>query len=197
MRIGCFGISANPPHFGHLNTAAEIRLSGLVDQVWLIPSFQHPFSKQDLVCWNDRVNMCRFLENDRIRVSLAECEMTESGNYTSIGKSYTIYTLWYLREKHPSHTFYWCVGSDVVVSGSYLFWHRWDELQKEEMILVMERPGYPMPKEGLPKPFRFAGYSIRDESSTAIRNRVKEGGNIEPFVGQKIAEYIRTKRLYS
>lgn len=224
MRIGCLGLSANPPHLGHLDMARVIRNSGLlVDAVWLIPTFEHPFAKEDMASWHDRVNMSRFLEDISldISVSVAEGEMADPRNcivydsnhstYSSIvtnafpellnispiKRSYTIDTLRYLRAKHQNFKFFWCLSSDIIVSGSYRDWHRWDELEKEEMILVVERPGYPLAKDGLPKPFRFAGIGRKDTSSTEIRRMAKDGQDITPYVGPEIAEYIRKRKLYT
>ena len=50
-RIGCFGINANPPHLGHKEAAEAFLNSGLVDEVWIIPTFNHPVSKADIVSW--------------------------------------------------------------------------------------------------------------------------------------------------
>lgn len=197
MRIGCLGLNANPPHLGHRLAAEAFRWSGFVDQVWLIPTFAHPFGKQDIASWEHRVNMCRLLENQDIGiwVSLAECEMLDYEEYKH-DKSYTIYTLEYLRKLHPNFQFIWCVGSDIVTSGSYRDWHRWEELEKEDKILVAERAVYPLPSFALPRPFVQVPSGYRDISSTHIRVLSREGMDITKYAGEKIAEYIRKHKLY-
>jgi len=197
MRIGCLGLNANPPHLGHLEAVEAFQLSEFVDQVWLIPSFDHPFGKKDIASWEHRVNMCRLLENPDISlyVSLVEAEMSESEEY-GFQKSYTIYVLQHLRRTHPGHQFYWCVGSDILASNSYKKWHRWGDLEKEEKILVAERAGYPLPEGALPRPFVRVGRSYQDVSSTRIRVLNREGMNTEKYTGSKIAEYIRKHKLY-
>jgi nicotinic acid mononucleotide adenylyltransferase len=88
------------------------------------------------------------------------------------------------------------VGSDILTSGSYRDWHRWADLEREEKILVSERAGYPLPKGVLPKPFARAGRCEKDISSTQIRALLREGKDIEPYTGEKVAEYIRKHKLY-
>lgn len=198
MRIGCFGLNANPPHLGHAEAAMIFRYSGLLDEVWLIPSFEHPFSKPDVARWEQRVHMCCLLEHNSpdIWVSLAEAEVVDFGKY-NVDKSYTIYTLQHLRQTFPVHKFYWCICSDIVTSGSYRDWHRWDELEKEDMILVAERSGYPVTADKLPKPFKKVGTCCKDIASTQIRAMIREGKDVAPLTGTAIAEYIRLHKLYS
>ncbi len=197
MKIGCFGLNANPPHLGHREAAEVFLDSAFVDQVWLIPTFQHPFGKADIAPWEHRVNMCRLLENKDIGiwVSLAECEMLDPGCLKP-SKSYTVDTLAYLRRTYPNFEFVWCVSSDIVVSGSYRNWHHWEELAREEKILVSERAGYLLAKDVLPKPFVRAGRCLKDISSTQIRELLRAGKDIKPYAGEKVAEYIRKHKLY-
>lgn len=197
MKVGCFGINANPPHLGHREAAAAFLRSGFVDQVWLIPTFEHPFDKADVASWEHRVTMCRLLTNQEtgVRVSLAECEMLEFTEYKH-DKSYTVYTIEYLRKLHPKFQFLWCVCSDIVTSGSYRDWHRWDELAQEAKILVSERAGYPLPRGVLPRPFVRAGRCLKDISSTQIRALIREKMGIEQYTGKKISEYIKEHKLY-
>ena len=197
MRVACLGINANPPHLGHLEAATVFLDSGFVDRVWFIPTFEHHFDKPDIASWEHRVNMCRLLENQEkgIWVSLAECEMTDL-NDAKPDKSYTVYTLRYLRATYPNFKFVWCVGSDTVTTGSYKDWHNWDELAREEKILVCERAGYPLPGV-LPKPFTRAGRCLKDISSSRIRALLRVGMTAHEYTGEKIAEYIRKHKLYT
>jgi len=136
MNIGCLGLSANPPHKGHIDVARVLLKSGcFFDEIWLIPVYKHSFDeKSDMAPWKHRSAMCRLLQEPSIRV----CEVERERE----GISYTIDTLAHLRSKYPQHSFAWCVGSDIVTSGSYRNWHRWEELKEREKICVVERPGY-------------------------------------------------------
>jgi nicotinate-nucleotide adenylyltransferase len=197
MRIGCLGLSANPPHLGHRAAAEAFQRSGFVDRVLFIPTYNHPFGKADVAPWEHRVNMCRLLEDPAVSIyaSPVEAEMSEDDKY-KFRKSYTVDVLHYLRKTRPAHQFYWCVGSDIVTSGSHKQWYRWEDLEQEEKILVAERSGYPLPMGTLPKPFVRVRSTYEDISSTRIRVLNREGMDTEKYTGEKIAEYIRKHKLY-
>jgi nicotinate-nucleotide adenylyltransferase len=198
MRVGCLGINANPPHLGHIAAAEKFRYSGFVDRVWLIPSFEHPFGKADVAAWEHRVNMCRLIENPNIAIhtSLVEAEMGETDEY-KFQKSFTVYVLEHLRRTRPAHQFFWCVCSDILTSGSYKQWYHWEDLEREEKILVAERAGHPLPQGPLPKPFVRVNNTYQDISSTKIRAMLRGGMDVKKYTGDKVAEYIRKHKLYT
>ena len=45
MRVALFGGSFNPPHVAHQLVALYVLETQPVDELWLIPCFQHPFEK--------------------------------------------------------------------------------------------------------------------------------------------------------
>lgn len=188
MKIACLGLSANPPHMGHVVGARIVLGSGYVDEVWLIPAFKHPFSKPDMASWHHRLAMTRLLEEPGIVVSDAE--------YERGGTSYTIDTLRYLQEKYPEHEFYWAVGSDIVTSGTYVKWRSWEELRKNFKFIVFERPGYPITQTEVPDNFLVIDPANKAISSTDVRRMVHSGDDIAPHVGEEMADYIKKHKLY-
>ncbi len=101
-KIGCLGLSADPPHSGHLEIARLLLRKGLVDEVWLIPCYRHSFGKP-LSSPEDRWQMAKLLEGRGVKVS--DVELLRKG------KSYTIDTIKTLKEKHPDYQFFWVIGS--------------------------------------------------------------------------------------
>ena len=188
-RIGCLGLAANPPHIGHYEMAVVIAESAYVDRVIFVPTFSPPWEKEDMVSWAHRLAMCRLLAREKFVVSTAEARLG--------GVSYTINTLRAFQKERPSRDFFWCVGSDVVKGKGYLRWHQWKMLSQNFSILVVDRPGYALDGEDLPDCFiRIRTEKIPDISSTQIRHMVRDGKDIEPYVGKDIAEYIEKHRLY-
>lgn len=197
MRIGCLGLSANPPHRGHASAASLLLASKKVDEVWLIPVFNHAFRKS-LASWEHRLAMCRILERNysHVYASPVEAEIEEQERH---GVSYTLFTVRYLKEKFPHHAFYWCVGSDIILDHSYLRWYKWAELQKEIEFLVLEKPGYPLGAQPLPPGLtKISGYTW-NTSSTKIRQMIREGKDVNslvPHVSEEVARYIKAHGLY-
>jgi len=197
LQVACLGFSANPPRKGHRDAARRLLYSHRVNEVWLIPVFAHPFQKEDMESWEHRFLMSGLLDEPGIRTSPIEWEIEEKERR---GASYTLYTVRGLKEKFPSHTFLWCVGSDIVLDQSYLRWHEWEQLQKEITFLMLERPGYELGSIQLPECFELVreyGYNIaRDISSTEVRAMIRLGKDITPHVGKKVAQYIKEHKLY-
>ena len=46
MKLGLFGGTFDPIHFGHLNLAFELMEKKKLDQVWFIPAKLNPFKAQ-------------------------------------------------------------------------------------------------------------------------------------------------------
>ena len=81
MDVALLGGSFNPPHVGHLMASLYLRSVVGCDEVWLVPSFNHPFGKP-LEPFEDRVNMCRAMGADLgpwFKVSRAEASVGGEG----------------------------------------------------------------------------------------------------------------------
>lgn len=63
MRVAIYGGSFNPPHIGHGMVAAWLRWTDFTDQVWLMPTFSHAFSKS-LADFTERLAWCAALAED-------------------------------------------------------------------------------------------------------------------------------------
>ena len=100
--------------------AAWLRLTGLVDEVWMIPTFDHPFGKE-MSPFELRVDWCQAMAEhvgSWVRVNRIESELR--------GTSYTIDTLDALSLRHPEHRFRLVTGADVLESTSK--WKAWDRI---------------------------------------------------------------------
>lgn len=184
-RIGLLGLSANPPHNGHLEAVQLILKKKLVDVVWLVPCYNHPFDKT-LIFSKHRWKMSLLMENEKIKVSDMEFRLK--------GISYTIKTVKALKEEYPDCDFLWIVGSDIVKNKNYKKWKDWQELSLLVNFLVVPRAGIKI-KKAL-SGFILVKGKVSDISSTEIRERIGRGLPIDNLVLPKIKEYIETHNLY-
>ena len=184
-KIGCLGFSANPPHLGHSEVARLFLRKKLVDEIWLIPCFAHPFNKE-LASVEHRWRMAKLLEGKRIKVS--DIEIARGG------KSYTIDTVRELYVKYQDCEFSWIIGSDIVKTKSCKKWKDWGKLRELIDFLVIVRPGYEIKK--LPTGFIFAGRATKNISSTEIREKVRCGLPIDGLAPPAVKEYIEKHNLY-
>ena len=67
MKIGIFIGSFNPVHKGHMHVVNYLIEHNVVDKVMIIPTLAY-WDKNDLADIEDRVNMLKFFESDRIVV---------------------------------------------------------------------------------------------------------------------------------
>lgn len=193
MKIGILGGSFNPPHFGHLLASQQLVDFGFVDQIWLMPCFAHVWEKK-LAPIKDRLQMCRFLENEKIKVSTFEIEQ---------GRAIpTIETLELLEKKYLQHQFFWLIGQKSLQELSK--WQEYKKLLKNYKFLVIPQNNNKLKIENC-LPASLVGkleiinhplWITSNLSSSVIRQRVKKGLSLRGFVPDHIAEYIKKHGLY-
>ena len=170
-----FGGSFNPPHVGHALVAAWALWTDVVEQVWLLPVFEHAFDKdRELASFDQRVTWCEALAADvdeRVRVSTIESTLPTP--------SYTLHTLEALAAKHGDHRFRLIVGSDVLDEVAQ--WHRWDAIVESFAPIIVGRSGY-RSVEGHP--------SFPEVSSTDVRDRLREGLSVRGLVTARVADVV-------
>src|SRR5215471_17281186 len=96
VSVALLGGSFNPPHVGHLIAAQYVKATQPIDQVWLMPSFRHPFGKP-LAPFEDRVRMCEVMSahaSGWLQVSQVERDIGGEGR--------TVNTLKHLIAAYPN-----------------------------------------------------------------------------------------------
>lgn len=173
MQIAVYGGSFNPPHVGHAMVAAWLRWTKQVDSVWLVPAFDHAFSKE-LAPFDVRMRACLAL------ASLVDAHVSPIES-TLPKPSYTWNTLCVLRERHPEHRFRLVVGADTLNDTDA--WHRWADIELEFKPIVVGRGGYP-PVPGAP--------TFPEVSSTHIRALLAEGKPVDHLVPASVLAVLRS-----
>ncbi len=106
-RVAVFGGSFNPPHVGHLLGVVYALSTAPIDEVLVVPVYQHPFAKH-LATFADRLELCRLAFGWLPRVSISTVE-EELG-----GESRTLRTLEHLGATLPDVSLRLLVGADVL-----------------------------------------------------------------------------------
>ncbi|MCS6913365.1 MAG: nicotinate (nicotinamide) nucleotide adenylyltransferase [Myxococcales bacterium] len=181
MRIALYGGSFDPPHIAHQMACLYVLSIGAVDEVWMIPCYQHPFDKRSAP-FAHRVAMCRLageILGERVRVCTIEEELG--------GQSYTLRTVRALQERHPEHTFILLIGSDLVQERQR--WFGWPELARRIPFFVVGRMGVEGPAAG-------ASVVLPAVSSTAVRAELAAGRSPTELVPRAVLDYIEAHGLY-
>jgi nicotinate-nucleotide adenylyltransferase len=180
-RIAFFGGSFNPPHIAHVLAVVYALSVEAIDEVLVVPVFQHPFSKE-LVDFDARLEMCRLAVGwiPGARISDVERELG--------GESRTLRTLEHLTATHPDWRMRLLVGADVL--GDLPKWHRFDRIAEIAPPIVLGRAGINAagaPEAVLPK---ISSTEIREalaaDDIEAVRSRVPSA----------VIEYIQRNGIY-
>jgi nicotinate-nucleotide adenylyltransferase len=190
MRLGLFGGTFDPVHFGHLLVArAALEELGL-DRLVFLPAARSPF-KPDRTPAPDavRLRMLRLALAGEFRMDVDDREIRRGGI------SYTVDTVRGVATEWPSGTeLYWLIGADHV--ASLPAWRESEALSRLVTFVVIPRPGEP--PAGAPPGFRLIplrGWPL-GVSSSGIRERVRRGETLRNLVPPAVAEVVAGEGLY-
>jgi nicotinate-nucleotide adenylyltransferase len=198
-RIGVFGGSFDPIHYGHLLMAEQCREQARLDRVLFVPASQSPLKSHAPVAEaKHRVEMLKLATAGHTSFAIETAELDRPG------PSFTVDTLRELAQRAPGDTWHWIVGSD-----SFREFHKWrepSEILNLAIPLVVARPGHTTSLEvvrSLVSAERWSelqGYRIEtpllDISSSDMRRRVAEGRSIRYMTARAVEMYIQTHALY-
>ena len=188
-RVAIFGGSFNPPHVAHVLAVAYALSAAPVDEVLVVPVFQHPFSKE-LAPFEDRLAMCRLAVGWLPRVEVSDVER-ELG-----GESRTLRTLEHLAAVNPGWAMRLLVGADVVADLPK--WHRFDRVAAIAPPIVLGRGGYASIASGGAHPIEIAEVTLPQVSSTEVRDALAAGDldAVRWRLPRAVVEYMVERGLY-
>ncbi|MHB8881172.1 MAG: nicotinate-nucleotide adenylyltransferase [Thermodesulfovibrionales bacterium] len=217
MKIGIFGGTFNPVHFGHLRSAEEAREKLSLDKVLFIPSGNPPLKTEDLAEARHRLRMTQLAVqgNPAFEVLDLECSRPE--------RSYTVDTLISLQQSYAGAELYFMLGIDAFLDIPN--WWMPDKLVSLVNFILFSRPGrrftdlvsspyLSLDTEALsslerigagPFPARLrTGKEVvmlqvtpLSISSTDIRKRVRSGAGIKYLLPEQVESFIISNSLYT
>ncbi len=216
VRIGIFGGSFNPIHFGHLRGAEVVRERFSLEKVLFVPAYKNPQkTDEELISAEHRLRMVELAVEDNVHFEVSDMEVKRKE------PSYTVDTLQYLNRSISSEQLYFIMGSELF--SSIHTWKDYRSLFFLSNFIVMIRPGEnrasfkEIPNE-LKDDFRYSGQVFENSvayehilsnhrliftdidgfelSSTAIRNILHKGLSIKYLVPIKVENYIINNNLY-
>lgn len=220
-RIGLFGGTFNPIHFGHIQVAEAVKNKFSLDEIIFIPSALPPHKEPGYVAdAKDRLEMIELALSRYADFTVSDVELKRSG------PSYTIDTVRYFKSilGDPT-TLYLIMGLDAILEIDT--WKSYSDLFLMVPFIVLKRTLAGLDgtdeewrllerylQSKVSDGYRFSavqsGY-IHDEkmpvfvfdiapidiSSTHIRRRIKNGKTIESLVPGIVGDFIEVKGLYS
>jgi len=200
MRLGVFGGTFDPVHFGHLLLAECCREQCRLDQVCFVPSAVPPHKQE------------RTLTPAEIRIEMLELAIAGNESFSISrhevdhgGVNYTVDTLRHFRTAHPAAEVFFLLGADMLLDLPH--WRETAHVCELATLVVVRRTGLPEPDfaclAGLASPERIACFrQHRVEmppvgiSATDIRRRRAAGLSIRYQTPRAVEKYIETQGLY-
>lgn len=191
-KIGIFGGTFNPVHYGHLINTELIREYFDFNLMLFIPS-KKPVHKtiSGSVRPADRYEMVKLAVsgNDYFHVSDMEIKRESP--------SYTITTLEELKTLYPGDELFLIMGSDSF--NELDIWKEYKKILAEYALVIMQRRTDPELRPDLlslaSSVELFPGAMI-DISSSMIRERVKNRKSIKYLTSDSVIDFISSKGLY-
>ncbi len=180
--VAVFGGSFNPPHIAHLLAVSVVLATHAIDELIVIPTFQHPFAKA-LAPFEDRVKMCELALGWLPKVTVSRVEETLGG------ESRTLRTLEHVHAENPSWRLRLVMGADILLEAHK--WFGFDRIVKLAPPIVLGRAGIEV--AGAPLAILPA------ISSTDIRAKVATGAwdDLTAILPRAVLAHIRERRLYA
>ena len=212
-RIGIYGGTFDPIHYGHLQVSTAICEAFALDRLLLIPAFIPPHKRgRRISAPHHRYTMAVLatLQQPLMSVSTIELEAPT--------RPFTIETLRTLQTLHPTASLFFVMGGDSFAEVH--LWREHEQLLTDFNIIVAGRPNAdsftlqhlsPLCRQRVvdlrasKRPdlsqddeahVFLTDYVAVDVSATQVRSAVNNGLSIEALVPGEVANYIQKYELY-
>lgn len=198
-KIGLFGGTFNPIHFGHINLVLELKEKNGLDEVWLIPSLISPFRIQEpILAARHRLKMLQCVASELEGLKIVDLELKRTP------PSYTVDTVKEIQAANPESSFFLLFGEDTLIRFSE--WKDPLEIVRRIPLLIGSRHHsellHLLPTMKLPVEISTAIQNgiqptrQMEISATDIRERLKKKLYCGHFVPGKVLDYIYENQLY-
>lgn len=212
-KIGIFGGSFDPIHYGHINSMSTVREKMDLDKILVVPTAESPLKVKTQG------------ESPESRLEMLEKGLKGQGDFFEIsdleikrgGMSYTVDTLRELQNQGSEDQFYLIIGMDQLEQFDQ--WRDFEEILNRVDLVVTSRPGLQFPKILRQFPSGIAaliedfdgqvailknGRSIYfvqlkdvEASSSEIRRKLRLGQPIHGLVPAEVVDLIQKEKLYA
>lgn len=200
MRLGIYGGSFNPVHYGHLLLAESCREQAALDEVWFMPAATQPH-KQGAP-----------MAPAKLRIEMLEVAMAghpsfhvSSAEIDRGGISYTIDTLQAIRAERPTDDLFLLMGADVL--HDLPKWREPRGILEIALPIAVVRHGSPPPDHEVLRPLMTperweasaklqVDMPVVEFSSKDVRERVGQGKSIRYRTPRAVEKLIETNGLY-
>jgi len=196
LKLGIFGGTFDPIHYGHLRMAEEARERIGLERVLFVPNQVSPFKLGKVISPGaQRTEMVRLAIAGNPAFEFDTIELDRPG------PSYTVETLRAIKLRAPADTeIYFLTGADAVrdLAG----WREPEEILRLTRLVAATRPGVSSEDivRALPAAWRerilFLEMPELDIAATDLRERVRTGRSIRYLTSPAVEEFVIMQGLY-
>ncbi len=201
MRLGLFGGSFDPVHYGHLLLAESCREQCRLDEVWFVPAAAPPH-KHDAILTppRQRIEMLELAIGGHEAFRCCQIELQRGGT------SYTVDTLAEIRATEPEAELFLLLGADSLADLPN--WKDCAGICRLATPVIVPRWGVAEPDLSILEPFvsaerlsQIARHLVRmpriELASSDMRRRVAAGLSIRYHTPAAVVKYIEAAKLYA
>jgi nicotinate-nucleotide adenylyltransferase len=200
MRLGLFGGSFDPVHYGHLLLAESAREQLALDEVWFVPVSVSPFKQG-----REQAPAKARLEMLELALAGSQTLKASSIEIDRGGVSYTVDTLEAIVAQQPQAALFLLMGADSLRDLAQ--WRSPQRICELAIPAVVRRAGSPEPDFAPLAPIvsaeRLDGIRaaqvempLIELSSTDLRQRAAAGRGLRYRTPRAVEEYVLTHGLY-
>lgn len=197
MRIGVYGGTFDPVHFGHLLLAETCREQCALDEVWFIPAAQSPH-KQHKVSSSprQRIEMLRFAVSGHPQFRISKIELERPA------PSYTVDTLRQLTLEDPSREIFLLMGADSL--DDLPTWRDPLDILQLAHVVAVSRGRTPASTDRLvdalgeqvKSRIRLLTMPAIDLAASDLRQRARTGRSLRFMTPRPVELFIQQHQLY-
>jgi nicotinate-nucleotide adenylyltransferase len=210
--MGLFGGTFNPIHLGHLRGLEEVREAFRFQETVFIPAAIPPHKvTEGIIDAKHRLEMVKLAIRTNPSFSISSVEFDRPG------KSYSVDTLRYFREKNENVSLFFILGKDAFMEIET--WKDYQRLFSVSNFVVMTWPEvgktsfHVQPPDSLASSFRYdhevkawihsSGHTLHfkeitflDISSTKVRKKIERGKSVKYLIPLEVEAYVKKHGLY-
>lgn len=198
MRIGIFGGTFDPVHYGHLLLAETCRQELKLDEVRFVPAGNPPHKNHEISDGHARADMIKLAVSGYPEFKVDRREIRREG------PSYTVLTLDEIANEVPEAELFFLMGADSLVD--FPDWREPGRILELSTVVACNRPGHPRADEGQlasivgdldASRILLTTMPGTDISATDLRNRMNDGRGLRFLTPRSVEMFLTEHKLYA
>lgn len=197
MRLGIFGGTFDPVHYGHLLLAEICRQELALDEVRFVPAGNPPHKSGDISEGHSRADMVKLAVSGYPEFTVDRREIRRAG------PSFTVLTLDEMTQENPDSELFFLMGADSLCD--FPTWREPERILELSTVVAVNRPGVelsvrtgPVTDMGRLDSSRILVLSMpgTDISASDLRNRVRDGRGLRFLTPRAVEAFLTEHKLY-